>query len=75
PAFADNYIWTLIADDGTAVVIDPGDAAPVLALADQGLRVDPMLLPHHHDDHIGGVPALQARFPGVRVIAPVEERI
>lgn len=44
PAFADNYIWTLIADDGTAVVVDPGDAAPVLALADQGLRVDTILL-------------------------------
>ncbi|KAG1395969.1 hypothetical protein G6F59_013895 [Rhizopus arrhizus] len=75
PAFADNYIWTLIDDDGAAVVVDPGDAAPVLALADQGLRVDTILLTHHHDDHIGGVPALQARFPGVRVIAPVEERI
>ena len=75
PAFADNYIWTLIDDDGNAVVVDPGDAAPVLALADQGLRVDTILLTHHHDDHIGGVPVLQARFPGVRVIAPVEERI
>ena len=54
PAFADNYIWTLIDDAGAAVVVDPGDAAPVLALADQGLRVDTILLTHHHDDHIGG---------------------
>jgi len=75
PAFADNYIWMLIADDGAAVVVDPGDAAPVLALAAQGVRVDTVLLTHHHDDHIGGVPALQARFPGVRVVAPVDERI
>ena len=31
PAFADNYIWTLADDDGHALVVDPGDAAPVLA--------------------------------------------
>ncbi len=75
PAFADNYIWCLVGDDGAAVVVDPGDAAPVLAAADDGLRPQAILLTHHHDDHIGGVAALQARFPDIRVIAPHESRI
>ncbi len=75
PAFADNYIWTLAGDDGSAVVVDPGEAAPVLAAADAGLRPQAILLTHHHDDHIGGVAVLQARFPGIRVIAPHEPRI
>lgn len=75
PAFADNYIWCLAADDGAAVIVDPGDAAPVLAATDAGMRPQAILLTHHHDDHIGGVAALQARFPGIRVIAPHEPRI
>ncbi|MDX9836955.1 MAG: hydroxyacylglutathione hydrolase, partial [Azoarcus sp.] len=29
PAFRDNYIW-LIHDERHAVVVDPGDASPVL---------------------------------------------
>lgn len=75
PAFADNYIWCLTDDHGATVVIDPGDPAPVLAAADTGMRPEAILLTHHHDDHIGGVDALQARFPGIRVIAPHEPRI
>ncbi|WP_411850069.1 hydroxyacylglutathione hydrolase [Stenotrophomonas sp. LGBM10] len=76
PAFADNYIWTLVADDGRALIIDPGQAAPVLAAAaQQDWRPEAILLTHHHDDHIGGVAELQARFPGVAVYAPVEPRI
>jgi hydroxyacylglutathione hydrolase len=30
PAFADNYVWTL-REGAHAVVVDPGDAAPVQA--------------------------------------------
>ncbi|MBE2292348.1 MAG: hydroxyacylglutathione hydrolase, partial [Xanthomonadaceae bacterium] len=30
PAFEDNYIWVL-RDAGRALLVDPGDAAPVLA--------------------------------------------
>jgi len=75
PAFADNYIWCLANDEGRAVVVDPGDAAPVLAAMAEGLRPEAILLTHHHDDHIGGVAALQARIPGLRVIAPEEDRI
>jgi hydroxyacylglutathione hydrolase len=76
PAFADNYIWALVADDGRAIVVDPGQADPVLAAAtQQNWRPHTVLLTHHHDDHIGGVAELQARFPGLEVIAPDDPRI
>ena len=77
PAFADNYIWTL--RDGAAgapVVVDPGDAAPVLAWAEAlGVAPAALLLTHHHPDHVGGAGALVQRWPGLPVFAPADERI
>lgn len=72
PAFSDNYIWCL-ADAGRALVVDPGDAAPVLAfLQAQGLQLDAILVTHHHPDHTGGVAAVQAAT-GARVFVPAHE--
>lgn len=73
-AFQDNYIWTLSDSAGRAIVVDPGQAAPVLAAIGQGLQPVAILLTHHHDDHIGGAAELLARFP-VPCYAPVEPRI
>ena len=77
PAFADNYIWRLPATDGRGtVLVDPGDAAPVLAAADAGgWQPDAVLLTHHHDDHVGGVAALRGRWPGLEVVAAADPRI
>jgi len=75
PAFEDNYIWTLRGDDGRAVVVDPGEAGPVLAAADAGLQPAAILLTHHHADHIGGVGELLRRWPDLPVIAPDDDRI
>lgn len=75
PAFDDNYIWALVRDDGAAVVVDPGDAAPVLAAAGQGLKPAGVLVTHHHGDHCGGVPALRERWPALPVFAPDDPRI
>lgn len=74
-AFSDNYIWTLTDDAGRGVIVDPGEAAPVLRAADQGLEVVGILLTHHHADHIGGTAELLRRWPGIPVFAPNDDRI
>ena len=74
PAFDDNYLWLL--DNGReALVVDPGDAAPVLAALDaRGLTLAGILLTHHHGDHVGGVDALRARLQGP-VYGPAQEKL
>jgi len=74
PAFADNYIW-MLHDGQRAVVVDPGDAAPVHAKLDElGLVLAEILVTHHHPDHVGGVDALRRRLSGT-VFGPARERI
>ena len=75
PAFEDNYIWALADDDGNAVIVDAGDAAPVLAASEQGLCPAGVLITHHHPDHAGGVAALRRRWPALPVFAADDARI
>jgi hydroxyacylglutathione hydrolase len=69
PALSDNYIWML--DNGRdALVVDPGEAVPVLAeIERRRLRLTAILLTHHHGDHVDGVAALTAH-DGVDVYGP-----
>lgn len=72
PAFRDNYIW-LLRNGSHAVVVDPGDAAPVIERLDKlSLELDAILITHHHSDHIGGVHDLLHRWQ-VPVYAPKRE--
>ncbi|PUE58218.1 hydroxyacylglutathione hydrolase [Limnohabitans curvus] len=74
PAFSDNYLW-LWQQDQLAVVVDPGDAAPVLqALADHGLTLAAILVTHHHADHVGGVRELHLAT-GAQVFGPAREEV
>ncbi len=71
-AFSDNYIW-LVSKDRQALVVDPGQAAPVLqALKDQQLTLTSILLTHHHADHVGGVTELVEQT-GAKVWGPAGE--
>jgi hydroxyacylglutathione hydrolase len=72
PAFDDNYIW-LLHNTRHAVVVDPGDAAPVIAaLKALNLTLTAILITHHHSDHIDGVFSLLA-YRAVPVFAPQYE--
>ena len=74
PAFQDNYIW-MLARDGRAVVVDPGDAAPVhAALRQDGLKLTDILVTHHHGDHVGGVAELADTYHA-QVWGPARESI
>lgn len=58
PAFTDNYLW-VIHDDTHAVVVDPGDAVPIIDyLVARNLTLTAILATHHHADHVGGIGAL-----------------
>ena len=73
PAFQDNYIWVLADDKDRCIIVDPGEAAPVMkALEENGWQPEAILLTHHHNDHVGGVPALREKFPHLEVYGPQE---
>ncbi|MEY3933273.1 MAG: putative hydroxyacylglutathione hydrolase [Pseudomonadota bacterium] len=72
-AFQDNYIW-LIHNDQNSIIVDPGDAKPVIsALERKKLNLVAVLITHHHADHIGGVMALQEKYPHIKVFAPEKD--
>ena len=63
-AFTDNYIW-LIHDGVHAMVVDPGDAKPVIELLQrEHLSLEAILITHHHGDHTGGIADLVSYLRG-----------
>ena len=73
-AFQDNYIW-LIHNDQNSIIVDPGDAGPVIsALERKNLNLVAILITHHHADHIGGVMALQEKYPHIKIFAPQKDK-
>jgi len=80
PAFNDNYLWVII-QNHQAWVVDPGDAAPIIALLEkEKLTLKGILITHHHQDHIGGMAQLMAWSKGlgqgpVNTIGPLHPNI
>ncbi len=76
-AFADNYIWLLSREgSSSAVVVDPGDAPPVIAVLEQkGLELSAILITHHHMDHTGGIRRLLLHYPDATIYGPAGEHI
>ena len=65
----------MLHDGQAAWVVDPGDAQPVLdALKTGGLRLQGILVTHHHPDHTGGVDLLR-EHTGAAVFGPARESV
>jgi hydroxyacylglutathione hydrolase len=76
PAFNDNYLW-LVHDEasGQTAVVDPGDAAPVLAEVEKrGWTLTQVWNTHWHPDHTGGNLAIRKKT-GAPISGPASENI
>ncbi len=69
PAFSDNYIWLITHEERKfGVIVDPGDAQPVLAeLEQRGIEPLALLITHHHR---GGLPPAQCLRSCARNYSP-----
>ncbi len=75
PILKDNYAYLLIGERGKTAIIDPGEAAPIIAeLERQNLSLDYILNTHHHGDHIAGNGALIEKFDA-KLVGPSKESI
>ncbi len=75
PCLSDNYAY-LVHDTATnkVAVVDPSEAAPVLAaLKAHGLALTHILNTHHHFDHTGGNLELK-ETTGAKVVGPRADR-
>jgi hydroxyacylglutathione hydrolase len=71
PCLSDNFGY-LIHDPATGATasIDAPDATAIIqALAREGWTLTDILVTHHHQDHVGGIAELKAKY-NCRVVAP-----
>jgi hydroxyacylglutathione hydrolase len=73
PCLKDNVTWIIQNPELRAVVVDPGEYAPVRArLRRDHLQLDAILITHNHRDHVGGVGALLKDYPSCRIWGPTD---
>ena len=74
PALLDNYIFICICGN-CVFIVDPTESERVINyLNNKDLRLDYILITHHHFDHVGGIPKLKEFYPDVQIIAPPGEK-
>ncbi|REL27127.1 hydroxyacylglutathione hydrolase [Thalassotalea euphylliae] len=89
-AFNDNYIWAIeqteqpelskqpvLSEQRTVALVDPGEAAPCIEYIEaNSLTLTTILITHHHDDHVGAIKQLIARYGDhIKVYGPANENI
>ncbi|MDO8826697.1 hydroxyacylglutathione hydrolase [Methylophaga sp.] len=75
-AFSDNYIWLIqSAQNHDVLIVDPGDAGPVIKFVEKNdLQPAAILVTHHHSDHVGGIRRLDDLYD-LPVFGPQREHI
>jgi hydroxyacylglutathione hydrolase len=71
PCLRDNYAYLLVCEETRqAAVVDPSEAAPVLAAIEaEDVQVTAIWNTHHHYDHVGGNEEIAKRFSGCAIVA------
>ena len=70
----DNYAYVLSCGK-EALVVDPGEAEPILSLIEkEGLVLKNIIITHYHTDHTGGNLRLK-KETDCHIIGPEDERI
>ena len=65
----------MLHDEHQALVVDPGDAQPVLDVLQRlNIELQTILVTHHHSDHTGGVAVLR-QATGAQVFGPASENM
>ncbi|ACY17844.1 hydroxyacylglutathione hydrolase [Haliangium ochraceum] len=76
PCLKDNYAYLVICEaTNAATVVDPSEAAPVLAaLEREGVALQAIWNTHHHWDHVGGNKELLQRFQEIDVVGHASDK-
>lgn len=75
-ALKDNYVWAIVdSEQHAAIIVDPGEAMPVIDFLDkQKLSLRAILITHHHWDHVNGIAEILAQH-NAPVYGPANEDI
>ena len=73
PVLNDNYAYAIHCSNGKILIVDPGEAQPIIDyLEANDLEPAAILNTHHHGDHIAGNDALKAKY-SIPLIGPSYE--
>lgn len=75
PVLEDNFVYLIVQEDSSAILVDAGEAEPVIQeLEKRNLSLSAILITHHHSDHVAGLRELKQKFPEVKIIAFVRDK-
>ena len=78
PCLSDNYAYLVVCEKtGDAAVVDPSEAAPVLAAVEAAqpeVKVRGIWNTHHHFDHVGGNEDVVKKHPGIDVYGHASDK-